>query len=105
MAYIRDTGTISLTSVVLSAIDCSLLLVDRLLLPVGCILDWKNHAGEYYQCSKYKENPDIASKGDKTEARAALVKYLHYFTRVSIITLPTLYRFHDIEYNKCGVWL
>ena len=46
------------------------------------ILDWKTHVGEYYQCSKYKEDASGADKGDRTEAREALHKYLHYFTRV-----------------------
>lgn len=47
-------------------------------------LDWKSHSGEYYECSKYKENPQIGTPDATHQAREALLKYLHYFTRVSI---------------------
>ncbi|XP_067934318.1 potential E3 ubiquitin-protein ligase ariadne-2-like isoform X2 [Watersipora subatra] len=44
---------------------------------------WRIHAGEYYQCSRYEEDPE-AAKGHQVaqnEARVALNRYLHYFTR------------------------
>lgn len=41
--------------------------------------------GEYYNCSKYKEgSQETHGTGDRNLAREALVKYLHYFTRVGI---------------------
>ena len=48
--------------------------------------DWKNHAGEYYECSRYKENPKVVMQDKTHQAREALVKYLHYFTRVSLLS-------------------
>jgi ariadne-2 len=44
-----------------------------------CLGDWKGHGSEYYECSRYKENPDSANESAK--ARAALRKYLHYYER------------------------
>lgn len=44
-----------------------------------CLGDWKGHGSEYYECSRYKENPDTANESAK--ARAALRKYLHYYER------------------------
>ena len=48
------------------------------------ILDWKTHGSEYYECSRYKENPNIANESVNAQAREALKKYLFYFERVSI---------------------
>lgn len=44
-----------------------------------CLGDWKGHGTEYYECSRYKENPDLAN--ENARARAALRKYLHYYER------------------------
>ncbi|XP_065202301.1 potential E3 ubiquitin-protein ligase ariadne-2 [Planococcus citri] len=44
-----------------------------------CLGDWKGHGTEYYECSRYRENPDLANENAK--ARAALRKYLHYYER------------------------
>lgn len=46
-----------------------------------CLRDWKDHGSEYYECSRYKENPHIANEPAQTQAREALKKYLHYFER------------------------
>ena len=46
-------------------------------------LDWKNHGSEYYECSRYKENPNVVNEGAQAQAREALKKYLFYFERVS----------------------
>lgn len=66
-----------------------------------CLGDWKSHGSEYYECSRYKENPNIANESvhaqvrifycsvnsDKfniffsIQAREALKKYLHYYER------------------------
>jgi len=59
-------------------------------------LDWKTHGSEYYECSRYKENPNIANESAHAQAREALKKYIFYFERVtsydysiaSIITFP-----------------
>lgn len=45
--------------------------------------DWKAHGSEYYECSRYKENPNIANESAHAQAREALKKYLFYFERVS----------------------
>uniref|UniRef100_H2YY24 RBR-type E3 ubiquitin transferase n=1 Tax=Ciona savignyi TaxID=51511 RepID=H2YY24_CIOSA len=46
-----------------------------------CMGDWKNHGNSYYECSRYKENPLIASTNSQHQAREALKKYLFYFQR------------------------
>ncbi|KAJ3106590.1 hypothetical protein HDU97_005955 [Phlyctochytrium planicorne] len=43
-----------------------------------CLGEWKKH-GDYYSCNRYKE--DESSEKMKKNTRAALEKYLHYFTR------------------------
>ena len=47
-----------------------------------CLCDWKTHGSEYYECSRYKENPNIAHESVHAQAREALKKYLHYYERV-----------------------
>ena len=49
-----------------------------------CLGDWKTHGSEYYECSRYKENPNIANESEHAQAREALKKYLHYFERVRL---------------------
>lgn len=46
-----------------------------------CLQDWKTHGSEYYECSRYKENPNIANESVHAQAREALKKYLFYFER------------------------
>lgn len=46
-----------------------------------CLGDWKSHGSEYYECSRYKENPNIANESVHVQAREALKKYLFYFER------------------------
>ncbi|XP_058798758.1 potential E3 ubiquitin-protein ligase ariadne-2-like isoform X2 [Phymastichus coffea] len=46
-----------------------------------CLGDWKTHGSEYYECSRYKENPNIAHESVHAQAREALKKYLHYYER------------------------
>ncbi|XP_022184559.2 potential E3 ubiquitin-protein ligase ariadne-2 [Nilaparvata lugens] len=46
-----------------------------------CLGDWKCHGSEYYECSRYKENPNIANESAHAQAREALKKYLHYYER------------------------
>lgn len=65
-----------------------------------CLGDWKSHGSEYYECSRYKENPNIANESvhaqvkqfavflstinltlSLSQAREALKKYLHYYER------------------------
>lgn len=52
-----------------------------------CLGDWKTHGSEYYECSRYKENPDIVNQSQQAQAREALKKYLFYFERVSFFYL------------------
>lgn len=42
---------------------------------------WNRHATEYYECSKYKNDPDKFEKSSMSQARSALKKYLHYYGR------------------------
>ncbi|KAI6180250.1 RBR-type E3 ubiquitin transferase [Aphelenchoides besseyi] len=42
-----------------------------------CCQEWKSHGSSYYNCSKYND----ASENNKADARKALERYLHYFTR------------------------
>ncbi|XP_067014789.2 potential E3 ubiquitin-protein ligase ariadne-2 [Anabrus simplex] len=46
-----------------------------------CMGDWKSHGSEYYECSRYKENPNIAQKSMNVQAKEALKRYLHYYER------------------------
>lgn len=46
-----------------------------------CLGDWKTHGSEYYECSRYKENPAIAQESAHAQAREALKKYLFYYER------------------------
>ncbi|VDN18505.1 unnamed protein product [Gongylonema pulchrum] len=46
-----------------------------------CYGDWKTHGSEYYECSRYKENPLVAQEANHIKARRALEKYLHYYER------------------------
>lgn len=46
-----------------------------------CLGDWKTHGSEYYECSRYKENPNIVNESVHAQAREALKKYLHYYER------------------------
>tara|TARA_B100000767_G_scaffold211344_1_gene198495 strand:- start:315 stop:1001 length:687 start_codon:yes stop_codon:yes gene_type:complete len=48
-----------------------------------CLGPWKDHSGSYYSCNMY--NPDEDRKTEvedkKDNSRAALERYLHYYTR------------------------
>jgi ariadne-1 len=47
-----------------------------------CLGDWAKHGSDYYNCNRYKEKDvDKERENAKTQARAALEKYMHYFTR------------------------
>ncbi|KAF2348146.1 IBR domain, partial [Trinorchestia longiramus] len=46
-----------------------------------CLGCWRSHGSEYYECSRYKENPNIAHESVHAQAREALKKYLHYYER------------------------
>lgn len=50
-----------------------------------CLGDWKAHGSEYYECSRYKDNPNVAHESVHAQAREALKKYLHYYERVSVL--------------------
>ncbi|KOB68164.1 Ariadne 2, partial [Operophtera brumata] len=45
------------------------------------IRDWKCHGSEYYECSRYKEDPNLTNDNQHAQAREALKKYLHYYER------------------------
>lgn len=58
-----------------------------------CLGDWKTHGSEYYECSRYKENPDIVNQSQQAQAREALKKYLFYFERVGDLSLTHSHEF------------
>lgn len=37
-----------------------------------CLGDWKSHGSEYYECSRYKENPNIANESVHAQVRIFL---------------------------------
>ena len=59
-----------------------IIFISVLCVCVGVELDWKTHGSEYYECSRYKENPNIANESAHAQAREALKKYIFYFERV-----------------------
>ncbi|XP_064632911.1 potential E3 ubiquitin-protein ligase ariadne-2-like [Lineus longissimus] len=80
-----------------------------------CLGDWKAHGSEYYECSRYKENPNIANESVHAKAREALKKYLFYFERwenhakslkLEEQTLKKIKdRIHDKVMNNAGTWI
>jgi len=48
-----------------------------------CEGPWKDHSGSYYNCNKYDPEKDKGNSdtGKKDTSRAALERYLHYYTR------------------------
>jgi hypothetical protein len=48
-----------------------------------CSGPWKDHSGSFYSCNKYDSNADTESPDGKKKdtSRAALERYLHYYTR------------------------
>ena len=48
-----------------------------------CLGAWKDHAGSYYSCNKYDpdKDKDTAEGKKRDSSRAALERYLHYYTR------------------------
>ncbi|KAK3587542.1 hypothetical protein CHS0354_004829 [Potamilus streckersoni] len=80
-----------------------------------CLGDWKTHGSEYYECSRYKENPNIANESVHAQAREALKKYLFYFERwenhAKSLQLEeqTLHkitsRIHEKVMNNTGTWI
>lgn len=80
-----------------------------------CLGDWKTHGSEYYECSRYKENPNIANESAHAQAREALKKYLFYFERwenhakslkLEEQTLNTIKsRIQEKVMNNSGTWI
>jgi hypothetical protein len=58
-------------------LKCSFKLISFFVL-----LDWKTHENNYYECSKYRGQPQSKLETTQSCAREALKKYLHYFERV-----------------------
>lgn len=63
-----------------------------------CLGDWKTHGSEYYECSRYKENPDIVNQSQQAQAREALKKYLFYFERVSFSS-PFIFCLNNMKFK------
>ena len=49
-----------------------------------CLGDWKTHGSEYYRCSRYEENPNVANESSHARAKEALKKL---YTIVAIFFL------------------
>ena len=64
--------------------------MDSVITCIFMIVDWKAHGSEYYECSRYKENPNIANESAHAQAREALKKYLFYFERVITMIIYTV---------------
>ena len=60
------------------------------------MLDWSMHCGEYYECSRYKADPN-KYKDKAGQERFALQKYLFYYERVN----ETL--FFLFPFNNCNL--
>ncbi|CAH3158678.1 unnamed protein product [Porites evermanni] len=63
-----------------------------------CCGDWRSHGSEYYECSRYKSNPNIVNESAGIQAREALKKYLFYFERcryTMMYTYPYAYFMED----------
>lgn len=48
-----------------------------------CVGPWKDHSGSYYSCNRYdpEQEKESAEGKKKDSSRAALERYLHYYTR------------------------
>ncbi|XP_054162341.1 potential E3 ubiquitin-protein ligase ariadne-2-like [Oppia nitens] len=80
-----------------------------------CLGDWKTHGSEYYECSRYKENPNIVNESAHAQAREALKKYLFYYERwdnharslrLEEQTLQRIkQRIHEKVMKNMGTWI
>lgn len=68
-----------------------------------CLGDWKSHGSEYYECSRYKENPNIAHESVNAQAREALKKYLHYYERWENHSKSLKLEVHTLEKLKSRI--
>lgn len=52
-----------------------------------CLGDWKAHGSEYYECSRYKENPNIVNESVHAQVRLLLIIlwFPDYFIKCSFI--------------------
>jgi len=66
-------------------------------------LDWKTHGSEYYECSRYKENPNIANESAHAQAREALKKYIFYFERVCSLLQFIIQSYFIFSNQSCYV--
>lgn len=57
-----------------------------------CLGDWKSHGSEYYECSRYKENPNIAHESVHAQVKFCIV----YHCPVNVDCL--LIRIYTISY-------
>lgn len=62
-----------------------------------CCGDWRTHGSEYYECSRYKSNPNIVNESAGIQAREALKKYLFYFERVIATLNCDQFLFQDLS--------
>lgn len=68
-----------------------------------CLGDWKSHGSEYYECSRYKENPNIVNESVHAQAREALKKYLHYYERWENHSKSLKLEAETLEKIKCRI--
>lgn len=87
---LKDSTSVSLSRFDCWTVPCSVFLSKRFILIWivdfcwMCCGDWRSHGSEYYECSRYKSNPNIVNESAGIQAREALKKYLFYFERVCV---------------------
>uniref|UniRef100_A0A2K6P4Y7 RBR-type E3 ubiquitin transferase n=1 Tax=Rhinopithecus roxellana TaxID=61622 RepID=A0A2K6P4Y7_RHIRO len=70
--------------------------------------DWKTHGSEYYECSRYKENPDIVNQSQQAQVRQALKKYLFYLESLQLEAQTYQWIHEKIQervMNNLGTWI
>lgn len=50
-----------------------------------CLGDWKAHGSEYYECSRYKENPNIANESVHAQVSSIIIYILFHQSNLLII--------------------
>lgn len=80
-----------------------------------CLRNWSEHNREYYECSIYKQNPEVANENSGIRAREALKKYLFYYERwynhgaslkLEAETRKKIdQKIHEKVHNNFGTWI
>lgn len=52
-----------------------------------CLGDWKSHGSEYYECSRYRENPNIAHESVHAKVKVVIMSLRGYFYKTIFLTV------------------